>query len=404
MMEHMGRTRILGPWVLPLLVFLFVFPLVVSRIGAQDRDLDERIHGKERELEKLRNEIAEHRKKIREVEKQEKDISEYLRKLKKEAELTQKLLDGLEEKESMLEMQIGGVRRELETSEVVYRHRLRILAGRIREMYKEGSRRMWQEILDAQDFADLLQRYKFLSLIAERDAALVSDVRERKTDIERQEADLTELLHEVSIARNEKKNELDRLKQNQSKREGTLSELKSKKSAYERKAAELVKAEKQLQGLIDELEKRRLEQAKEWDAYGEKDFLGLKGKMSPPVEGNVVRPFGRFTHPEFGTVTFNTGLDIECRTGSPVRAVARGKVEYASTLPGYGNCIILNHGGGYYTLYAHASRIFVEQGEQVEPKQVIAETGAGASSESTPLHFEIRKSKKALDPREWIAR
>ncbi len=394
----------MGLCTLPFLVFLFVFPLAVSRVGAQEKDLDERIHGKERDLEKLRNEIAEQRKKIREVEKQEKDISEYLRKLKKEADLTQELLDGLEEKESMLEMQIEEVRRELETSEAVYRHRLRVLAGRIREMYKEGSRRTWQEILDAQDFADLFQRYKFLSLIAERDAALVTDVRERKADIERREAEITELLHEVSIARNEKENELERLKQNQSKREGTLSELKNMKSAYERKAAELVQAEKQLQGLIDELEKRRLEQAKQWDAYGEKDFLDLKGKMSRPVEGNVVRPFGRFTHPEFGTVTFNTGLDIECRAGSPVRAVARGKVEYASTLPGYGNCIIINHGGGYYTLYAHTSRIFVKHGEQVEPKQVIAETGAVTSDESNPLHFEIRKSKKALDPNEWLSR
>lgn len=403
-MEHTGHTKIAGLCLLTLLAFLIVLPSVVSRVDAQEKDLDERVYGKERELEKLRKEIAEQRKKIRELDKQEKDVTDYLRKLKKEAELTQKLLSGLEEKESMLEMQIEEVRRELETSEVVYRHRLRVLAARIKEMYKEGSRGMLQEILDAHDFADLLQRYKFLSLIAERDAALVSDVRERKADIERQEANLTGLHQEVSMARNEKKNELDRLRQNQSKRERTLSELKSKKTVYERKAAELVEAEKQLQNLIDELEKRRLEQAKQWGAYGEKDFLGLKGKMSPPVEGDVVRPFGRFTHPEFGTVTFNTGLDIECRKGSPVRTVARGKVEYASTLPGYGNCIIINHGGGYYTLYAHASRIFVEQGEQVEPKQVIAETGAGASGESTPLHFEIRKSKKALDPKDWLAR
>jgi murein DD-endopeptidase MepM/ murein hydrolase activator NlpD len=126
--------------------------------------------------------------------------------------------------------------------------------------------------------------------------------------------------------------------------------------------------------------------------------------MPTPVEGRIVRQFGRFKHPEFGTVTFNTGLDIESRTGSPVRAVARGKVEYASALPGYGNCIIINHGGGYYTLYAHTSRIFVDQGQSVEAGHVIAETGAGAASAPTPLHFEIRKSKKALDPGEWLAR
>jgi septal ring factor EnvC (AmiA/AmiB activator) len=83
--------------------------------------------------------------------------------------------------------------------------------------------------------------------------------------------------------------------------------------------------------------------------------------------------------------------------------VARGKIEYASTLPGYGNCIIVNHGGGYYTLYAHASRILAKQGELVEAGRVIAETG-GAAGSATPLHFEIRRSKEALDPSVWLAR
>jgi septal ring factor EnvC (AmiA/AmiB activator) len=378
--------------------------LVEPSARAQQEDLDERVHGKERELEKLRKAIAEQRRKIREVEEKEKDVSGYLEKLKREESMTRDLLDGLAEKEAMLGEQVRGVRGELETNEMVYRHRLSVLATRLREMYKEGPRRMWQELLSARDFADLLQRYKFLSLIAERDAALVSAVRDKKAEIERQEAELTELLQEVSFARNEKESELERLRDNQAKREQTLADLKERKGGYRKKAEELARAEQQLQGLIDELEKRRLEQAKQWGDYGERDFLRLKGTMPPPVEGTVVRPFGRFKHPEFGTVTFNTGLDIESRAGSPVRAVARGKVEYASTLPGYGNCIIINHGGGYYSLYAHTSRIFVEQGDIVDSGHVIAETDAGGSGAGTPLHFEIRKSKKALDPGEWLTR
>ncbi len=379
-------------------------PLVVSRAWAQQEDLDERIHGKEQELEKLRKAIAEQRKKIREVEEKEKDIAGYMEKLGHEESLTRELLDGLAEKEAMLGEQVRGIRGELETNETVYQHRIHVLATRVREMYKEGPRMMWQELMGANDFADLLQRYKFLSLIAERDAALVSNVREKKTEIERQEADLTELLQEVSVARDEKESELGRLKNNQAKREQTLVGLKKRKIVYQKKAEELAEAEKQLRDLIDGLEKRRLEQAKQWGDYGEQDFLRLRGKMPSPVEGTVVRSFGRFKHSEFGTVTFNTGLDIESRVGSPVRAVARGKVEYASALPGYGNCIIVNHGGGYYSLYAHTSRIFVEQGEIIEPGRVIAETGAGESGTVTPLHFEIRKSKKALDPTEWLAR
>jgi septal ring factor EnvC (AmiA/AmiB activator) len=84
-----------------------------------------------------------------------------------------------------------------------------------------------------------------------------------------------------------------------------------------------------------------------------------------------------------------------------VRAVAKGRVEYVDALPGYGNCIIINHGGGYYTLYAHAENSFVSQGDKVESGTVIAEVG---DTEASPIHFEIRKSKKALDPKEWLRR
>jgi len=401
----MGRIAADKRWLAALVIACIAsLPLIVPRASAQQEDLDERIHGKESELEKLRKDIADQRRKIREVEMQEKDVAGYLGKLKKEEDLTRELLGGLADKESMLNEQVQGVQKALGTNEAVYRHRLNVLAKRVREMYKEGPRRMWQELLDARDFADLLQRYKFLSLIAERDASLVSHVRNKKAEIERQEAELTELLQEVSAARDEKERELRRLKENQSKREWTLADLKKQRSGYQKEVDALAQAEKQLQGLIDELEKRRLEQAKQWGEYGEQDFLRLKGTMPSPVEGTVVRPFGSFKHPEFGTVTFNTGLDIESRVGSPVRAVARGKVEYASTLPGYGNCIIINHGGGYYSLYAHASRILVGQGDIIEEGHVIAETGAGAAGSVTPLHFEIRKSKKALDPTEWLAR
>lgn len=370
----------------------------------QERDLDDRIKSKENELERLRREIEEQRRKIKEVTEKEKNLSGYLRKLENEEKLTRQLLEGLEVKEILLQEQADSLRKALETNETIYHHRLEILSKRLREMYKDEPHKLWQELLGAQDFADLLQRYKFLTLIAERDADLLDDVRERRAAIERQEAGITEILHEVSKSRREKEDELEKLEENENQQKETLGGLKNEKRRYQRKAEELARAEKDLQSFIEELEEKRLEQAKAWGEYGESDFLGLKGTMRPPVEGDIVREFGRFKHPEYGTVTFSTGIDIEARANSPVRAVARGRIEYASVLPGYGNCIIINHGGGYYTLYAHTSHVFVKQGDQVEGGGVIAETEADPAGVPTPLHFEIRKSKKALDPAEWLSK
>ena len=159
-----------------------------------------------------------------------------------------------------------------------------------------------------------------------------------------------------------------------------------------------------MQDLIEALEKSRLSQSQDQGDYGAGDFASLKGRLPRPVGGTVTREYGRFRHPEYGTITFNTGIDISTRTGEPVRAVARGRVEYAGDLPGYGNCIILNHGGGYYTLYAHTSDIFVAQTAQVEKGNVIAEAGSAVSGSGGTIHFEIRQAKKALDPAEWLAR
>jgi septal ring factor EnvC (AmiA/AmiB activator) len=365
----------------------------------QERDLDERIRSKEDELQKLREEIADQRKRIQDVERKEKSELEYLRRLEREEKLTRKLLAGLTEKEEMYQQQVNQLRSDLESNEKVYRYRLDILATRLREMYKDGPRELWQELFGATDFSDLLQRYKFLTLIAENDADLVRDIREQGAEIERQEAAITEALHEVTISRREKQGELGKLEENERKRKSILKDLGNSKQVYQKKIEELARSEQKMLDFIGELERRRLEQEQDWADYGERDFPGLKGRLIRPVQGNTVREFGRFRHPEFGTVTFNSGIDIEARSGASVRAVAKGRVEYVDILPGYGNCIIINHGGGYYTLYAHADRSLVGQGDKVEAGMVIAEVGPAAES---PIHFEIRKSKQALDPLEWF--
>ena len=339
---------------------------------AQEKDQSGKIEKKEDELRDLRSQIEAQRKKIKELEKREKNESEYLRKLQSEAALTNKLLDVLEEKKEMLEEQSEGLSADLQQNEAIYDIRSRILSKRLREIYKNGPRHIWAEILEAKDFSDLLQRSKFISLIAERDADLVDDVKKKREEISEQEARITEILYEVTVSRNEKKGELENLQDNEKKREKSLKKLKTDKKKYENKVAELAKAEKKMQAFIEELEKARIEQSRAWGEYGEKDFDSLKGKLERPVSGEVIKRFGKFKHPEFGTVTYNTGIDIETRSGEPVRAVGRGRVEFSGVLPGYGNCIIINHGEGYYSLYAHIAEVFVDQGSQVEKGGLIA--------------------------------
>jgi septal ring factor EnvC (AmiA/AmiB activator) len=124
--------------------------------------------------------------------------------------------------------------------------------------------------------------------------------------------------------------------------------------------------------------------------------------MEWPVQGKLVRSFGRSVHPRFQTVTVNNGVNIAAQLGAPVAAVAEGKVEFCDRLPGFGQCVILDHGAGYYTLYAHLDRAFVSAGGQAARGQVIAEVGRPSAGESPQLYFEIRQGKTPLDPADWL--
>ena len=184
-----------------------------------------------------------------------------------------------------------------------------------------------------------------------------------------------------------------------------LKKIRSDSKSNEQASQELERASKRIRGLIDQLEKRRL--ASERGAPGTEppllgDFGRNRGRLPWPVNGRVARSFGNQTNPRFNTTTFNSGIDIASTFGTPITAVARGRVDYVNWLEGYGKCVIINHGGGFYTLYAHASEIGVTVGKEVAAGEIIGRVGDTGSTIGTALHFEIRKGREALNPLEWF--
>jgi murein DD-endopeptidase MepM/ murein hydrolase activator NlpD len=113
--------------------------------------------------------------------------------------------------------------------------------------------------------------------------------------------------------------------------------------------------------------------------------------------------FGPETHPRFNTTINNTGIDIAAPIGTPVHAVAKGKVAYTNEdYASYGEIVILNHGDGYYTLYGHLSEIGVSVGQEITAGQTIGRSGDTGSIKGAILHFEVRRGSNALDPRSWL--
>lgn len=400
------RRRGLGGLPFPVALLLFAAVLLAppaASVRAQSSgSLEERIGDQKQQLKKIEDEIKQHRAKSAELKKKETDVVKQLGHLDKEISLATKYLSTLAKKEALLVQQIDSLRANISgESDVLSRQKER-LALRVRRMYMTGPDQRWAFVMGGDDLSEKLRRYKFTRTLAEQDARLIREVSDRKQRLEVEQAGVAEALYEVARLRDVQQSEAEKLKKNKTTRVAMLNKIRKDDAKHKDAIADLEKSQEKLKDLIGELERKRAG-TKDPTGLPPGGFAGLKGKLQRPVDGQVVAKFGKSKHPKFGTVTFNNGIDIQARAGAPIRAVAAGRVEFVDWIEGYGNCIIINHGAGYYTLYAHASEIFVKANDNVSANSVIAEVGDSGSLNGYACHFEIRKSKQALNPMEWFA-
>ncbi len=132
------------------------------------------------------------------------------------------------------------------------------------------------------------------------------------------------------------------------------------------------------------------------------DFHRLKGTLIPPVAGAPVARFGPRPHGQTKVSTRHTGWTWQIAEGTPVKAASHGLVVYAHRFEGYGNLVIIDHGSGYHTLYAHLKKVDVEMGARVKRGTLLGKTGDTGSLEGPKLYFELRSDGRAIDPASWF--
>jgi septal ring factor EnvC (AmiA/AmiB activator) len=182
-------------------------------------------------------------------------------------------------------------------------------------------------------------------------------------------------------------------------RAALLDAIRSEKATYQRLGRELKSAAKRLEKELTQM--RGTEEAPE---PAEGGFEAQKGRLPWPVQGRVEMTFGKKVEPESGMVMVSKGVDLRAPQSAEIRAVFGGTVAHANSIEGYGRLLILDHGGGWYTLYAHCESLTVQKGQSVNQHQVIAFVGDSGSTKGPYLYFEIRQGKKPIDPLEWLAK
>ncbi len=328
------------------------------------------------------------------------DADRSLGQVTREMGLVKELLAGLDQREVILALQRDSLEVRLAAQSETYDLRKRALAERLRSLYMQGPQRDIEQILTSESFSTLVARLKFSAILARIDGTLVDRTRRQGQRIEAEQGQLQAALAGIWEAREEARGERERLEILEAERLGLRRELADQRDRTAGELARLERQEKQLTDLLARLEEKRRETAETGATPSQRGlgFTERRGDLPWPASGSVVREFGRNVHPRFGTVTMHNGLSIATVAGAPVYAVSPARVEFSDHLPGFGRCVILDHGAGHYTLYANLARIFVSRGSTVDGGQILAEMG----DDQPQLYFEIREGREAQDPRTWL--
>lgn len=389
-----------------LLIFLAFFLAAPISLPAGTVD-DQEIRGKERELEQLRRELAEKRAAKDKLAGQEKSVLSEVKNLEERIDLAEKLLGKLKKKKETCQGEIKTLKVKLQSVEEKAAVRQDILAQRTRQMYMHGRLDELEVFLSAQSLSDLARRAHHYRRIAEQDRHLIRQAQSDQRAIAENKVALEKQLQETCRLEAEKEGEEKNLQREKTSRNKLLKEIRNEKEAHDQAIREMEESAHQIQAIIDRLEKQQMETVPRVREPPELKleaglFQKSKGSLPWPVKGKVVKEFGKQKHPKYKTVTFNKGIDIKAPSGTEICAISPGKVIYTGWLRGYGKFLILSHQMSYYTLYAHASELLVEEGDIVDTGTVIALVGETGSLDGSKLHFEIRHGKDQLNPRDWL--
>ncbi len=392
-----------------IIVFLLTFQGLILSQRSQP-DFQKELEAQSSAIQSLKDEINATKKRIQSEGRKEKSSVRRVSNLSEEISLLQQLLKEIKKEEKLLiadisrsERKIGESEEELDTLRTRY-------ARRLSTIYKKGQISNLEKILSSTSWRQAIYRTKYLKIISEIDQKTHDTIRSLLIQIGRQKLELEAVLR--------KKRRLKR------DREKTLASVRSKKKKEQRELVNIRKSQKdlkvyltekqagvkQLEDIIKKIQEdiarseREERIRKQQMVLKSKEFPKLKGQLQWPAEGRVITKFGRQWNPKLKTTTENPGIDIKGKPGSQVRSVLGGVVTTITFIRGFGTTIIIDHGGGFYTVYSHVTNVETNEDSQVRSGDVIAYMGDSGSINGSQLHFEIWGQGKKLNPEYWLSR
>ena len=365
-----------------------------------------RLREEQAQLERLRAERTALEQRMRRLQSSARDVSAERANLERQAAATSRVVRSLDQQLGSLVEEVENVNVSLARTQDELAVKRATLRFRVQEIYKRGPLYSVEAMLSAESFGSLVARYKYLHLIAKRDRALVKRVETLSNQITAQRFLLVRLRGDMETNRTVKAQEEARLRRLELQRGRTLAQIQAQAKQAEERLKQMQRDEERRAGIIAALEESRRRSESRPNAAPTTRTLTTAdiGRLDWPVDGDIVYRFGRLVNPNSTSIRWN-GVGIGAALGTAVKAVSTGEVALAEASGTYGLTVILQHGGGAYSIYSSLASVSVRKGAKVNKGDVIGTVGQSDPDLPPRLHFEMRpKDGVAVDPLEWLRR
>ena len=284
-----------------------------------------------------------------------------------------------------------------------------LLARRAVAAYKAGPTATADSLLSAESIADLVDRFEYYRSSLDAEAALIGEIQSLRSETEATRAEVEEKKTEIAdeqLALEERRADVAALRE---QRAAALAEKEDIIGAKETLLADAEDRESRLEEWLNQLEadSARIESiiasaSADAPAPPSGPLPSGGGDLLWPAAGPLTSPYGYRVHPIFGYSRLHSGIDIGAPYGAPVVAADAGTVSFVGTMSGYGNVVVVDHGGGMSTTYNHLSAFSVGSGQSVSRGQTVAAVGSTGYSTGPHLHFEVRINGSPVDPMPYL--
>ena len=393
-------------FIIQIIFLIFFSQFIIAQ--SDERDYDEELKYQNNAINALKTEINQLRLKIKTAESRERSASTRISSLDEEISLTAKLIRSLKSEEEktrkrILQLKSDILKNENELESLRARYKKRVVNS-----YRKGRLTDLEKVFSSTTWRQAIYRTQYLKIISDIEKKLTNQIERLLIQISQQKLELEAVLRNNLKLVRDKQQQISSYRDMRIDREKELNRIRNDKKALsnyiEEKEAGIIQLETIIKKVLEDKARfeRELRIRKQQEALKTKSFKALKGQLPWPADGRIIAKFGRQWNSKLKTTTENPGIDIKGQPGSPIRTVLGGVVTTITYIRGYGTTIIVDHGGGFYTVYSHVTNIQTVVDGQVRNGDIIAYMGDSGSINGSKLHFEIWGKGQKLDPEKWL--